>query len=81
MEAPSIVISLEAFRPPLIQGVEPLPGITPGTRVARLNGLRPFSGRSSIALLVMSVETAEVEVANCATAALTSTARSCRLSW
>ena len=41
-----------------------LAGITPGVNVASENGLRPFSGRSRIAELLMTVEVAEVVVAS-----------------
>ena len=74
IEVPSTVMSLEAFLPPLIQGVDPLAGITPGTSVASPNGLRPFSGRSSMRLLSMTVDTLEAAVDNWVKAALTSTA-------
>ena len=48
--------SLVALRPPLIDGDEPPlfeVGVTPGARVASENGLRPFSGRSTIRLFSM----------------------------
>ena len=72
-EVPSTVISLDAFRPPLIQGVVPPPGMTPGARVASENGLRPEDGRSRIALLPTTVETLEDSVVSCAELALIST--------
>ena len=75
-EVPSIVISLEALRPPLIQGVDPellLEGMTPGVRFASAKGLRPLSGRSRICLPWITVETLDVEVDNWTALALTST--------
>ena len=48
--------SLVALRPPLIDGEEPPlfdVGITPGASVASENGLRPFSGRSTMRLFSM----------------------------
>ena len=55
-ETPSIATSLVALRPPLIEGDEPPlfeVGITPGASVASANGLRPFSGRSTMRLFSM----------------------------
>ncbi len=59
IDVPSMVISDDELRPPEIQGVEPPPGTTPGTSVARLNGLRPLRGRSMMAALPMTVDTVE----------------------
>src|SRR5690242_17092040 len=62
-EVPSIVISLEALRPPLIHGIDvPLVGTTPGAIRARLNGLRPLSGSSMIILPPITEDTLEVAV-------------------
>ena len=58
IDVPSMVISLEAFRPPLIHGSDvPLVGTTPGVRIASENGLRPFNGSSRIILLPITVDT------------------------
>src|SRR5260370_6989997 len=67
------VISREAFRPPLIQGVDPLGGITPGAPFAKENGFRPFMGISRIILFWITVETLDVDVESCAVSAWTST--------
>ncbi len=68
-----MVISLDAFLPPLIQGSDvPLVGTTPGVRIASENGLRPFSGSSRIILLPITVETLEEAVVSCAVLAWTS---------
>src|ERR1700694_602090 len=61
-DVPSIVISLDALRPPLIQGVVPPPGITPGASVASPNGLRLEDGRSRMALLPTTVDTLDDSV-------------------
>jgi len=59
------MMSLEAFLPPLIQGVEaPAPGITPGAVWASPNGLRPFNGISSTLFISTTIATLEVEVDN-----------------
>ena len=65
IDVPSTVISLVAFLPPLIHGVEPPPLITPGVRVTRLMGFRPLSGRSMMALLSITVEMVPLVVASC----------------
>src|SRR5882724_1837213 len=80
-DVPSMVISLDAFRPPLIHGVVPVPvpgfvpapGFTPGASVARLNGFRLDEGRSRIALLLTTVDTLDDSVVRCAAIALIST--------
>src|SRR5437667_6619148 len=72
-DVPLMVISLDAFRPPLIQGVVPPPGITPGARVASENGFRLDKGRSRIALLPITVDTLDDSVVSCAALATIST--------
>src|ERR1043165_7583744 len=72
-DVPSMVISLDALRPPLIQGVVPPPGMTPGASVARLNGFRLEDGRSRIALLFTTVDTLDDSVVSWTASADTST--------
>src|SRR5579884_1210978 len=72
MEVPSILISLLASRPPLMEGVGDMPaprppgamGITPGDRAARSKGLRPLSGKSAIRLFSITVARVELLVAS-----------------
>src|SRR5260370_24967158 len=73
LEAPWTVISLEALRPPVIQGVDRLAGITPGAPFAKENGFGPFMGISRIILFWITVETLDVDVESCAVSAWTST--------
>ena len=56
LDTPSMATSEVALRPPLIDGDDPPlfdVGATPGASVASENGLRPFSGRSTIRLFSM----------------------------
>jgi hypothetical protein len=72
-EMPSMVTSLVALRPPLMNGDEPGAGITPGLSAARENGLRPLSGRSTMRLFSIVWLMVELTVSIGATVAATVT--------
>ena len=89
-DTPSIVTSLVALRPPLMNGEDPGAGATPGASVASENGLRPFNGRSTSRLfsivwltveLVVSIvalrPTTVISSAACPSSSETSTPRIC----